>query len=59
MPIRVLPHQRRGVAGVERVFRHPTAAGAALDRHAGGTNLLHNPGGPDGKEHAEIAIARL
>lgn len=59
MPIRVFPQQRRGIAGVERVFRYPAAAGAALDRHAGCANLLHKPGGPDGKEHAEIAIARL
>ena len=57
MPILVVPQQRRGVAGVERVFRHPAAAGAALDCHAGRANLLHEPGGPDGKEHAEIAIA--
>ena len=59
MPILVVPQQRRGVAGVERVFRHPAAAGAALNHHAGGANLLHEPGGPDGKENTEIAIARF
>lgn len=59
IPVRVLPQKRRGIAGVERVFRHPAAAGAALDRYAGCANLLHESGGPDGKENAEIAIARL
>lgn len=59
MPIRVFPQQRRGVAGVERVLRHPAAARAALDCHAGCANLLHKSGGPDGKENAEIAIACL
>lgn len=59
MPILVVPQQRRGVAGVERVLRHPVVAGTALNHHAGGANLLHVVGGSNGKENAEITITRF